>query len=405
MTILATIIIALLTIIVWSFWTIWKDYKKDIEIQKELRMSESRYRMITDNVTDVIWATDMDEHFTFVSPAIKRILGYEISEAIGLTLKKMLTPSSYQSAKKLIVQQLKISTSDIEGLIQDPAVLELGHLCKDGSTKWCEVSSLMLRDKVGKPTGLIGITRDISERKASQEKLLHYQKRLRALTSEISMVEQRERRKIAGDLHDRIGQTLAAAKIKLGTLKASLPPDYPTEDIIDITEMVNQTMQDTRTLTFELSPPILYELGLVAAVDWLLEQIELKSGICCKLNSKSMSLKLNDDMRVLLFRIIRELIINVTKHAKARNLSITMKDDGDILTVEVVDDGEGFDNSQIRPEDFRTVGYGLFNARERLEHMGGQFTITSFPGKGTQVILSIPIEDSLRDKPLRHKTD
>jgi PAS domain S-box-containing protein len=405
MTILATIIIALLTIIAWSFWTIWKDYKKDIEIQKQLRLSESRYRMIADNVTDVIWTMGMDERFTFASPAVKRILGYEVAETLTMKLENVLALSSYQSARLLITKHLTRPAGDRKEQDRNPVVAELEHVCKDGSTKWCEVSNLMLRDDRGNPTGLIGITRDISERKASQEKLLHYQKRLRALTSEISMVEQRERRKIAGDLHDRIGQTLAAAKIKLGTLKASLPSDYPTKDIIDITEMVNQTMQDTRTLTFELSPPILYELGLVAAVDWLLENVELKSGICCKLDSKGMSLKLNDDMRVLLFRIIRELIINVTKHAQARNLNITMKDDGDILTVEVVDDGEGFDNSQIRPEDFRTVGYGLFNARERLEHMGGQFTITSFPGKGTRVILSTPIEDSLREKPLRRMTD
>ncbi len=381
------------------------DITAKIRAENRLRESESRYRMITGNVTDIIWTMDLNEKMTFISPAVTRILGYSVGEAVGMTLSKFLTPSSYQSARELLVANLGIlPPGEEENLIRNPIVVELDHVCKNGSTKWCEVSNLMLFDEKGRPTGVIGVTRDISDRKASQEKLLHYQLRLRALTSEISLVEQRERRKIAGDLHDRIGQTLAAAKIKLGSLKASMPPEFSTKDVSDITDMIDQTMRDTRTLTFELSPPILYELGLAAAVDWLLEEIEESYNIRCKLIVEGEPIKLSDDLRVLMFRIIRELIINVTKHADAKLLKIRMSFGVTRIAVVVEDDGKGFDVSKIRPEDHRNVGFGLFNARERLEHMGGDFTISSFAGKGTKVAFWTPLDELNSGQSARRKS-
>jgi signal transduction histidine kinase len=239
-------------------------------------------------------------------------------------------------------------------------------------------------------------------RAEEEARVLEYQKRLRALAAELSMTEQRERRKIAIEIHDRISQNLAMAKMRLASIQSRFTAETKAAlgaEFYDALFLLEQTIEDTRTLTFELSPPLLYELGLLPAIQWLGEQLSRRHGIRVVVDgSASAANQLGEDMRSLLFRSVRELLINVIKHAgaTAARVSIRSYDGGVRLTV--ADDGHGIVTSA--PERGPAVkngahtGFGLFSMRTRLEEIGGKVEISSVPDSGTRVTLLVPIDTS-----------
>lgn len=236
---------------------------------------------------------------------------------------------------------------------------------------------------------------EIAERKRTEEKIRSYQEELRSLASELSLTEERERRAIATDLHDHIGQILALTKIKLGELQHQTKG----KTLEEIRELVEQSIQYTRTLTFELSPPILYELGFQAAVEWLAEQIQEKHGIRVSVDGDEAVGPLSDDIRMLLFKAVRELLLNVAKHAHARQTTVIIRQEGEGLRIMVADDGEGFDVSLLEGPAGSTRGFGLFSIRERLSHFGGWLEINSQPGEGTTAILHTPLKPGAGREP------
>jgi signal transduction histidine kinase len=229
---------------------------------------------------------------------------------------------------------------------------------------------------------------EIAERKRTEEKIRSYQEQLRSLASELSLTEERERRAIATDLHDHIGQILALTKIKLGELQQQAKG----RTLEEIRELVEQSIQYTRSLTFELSPPILYELGFQAAVEWLAEQMQEKHGIRVSVDGNHAVGPLSDDIRMFLFKAVRELLLNVAKHAQASQTTVSIRQEGENLRIAVADNGLGFDVSQFEGPSGSTRGFGLFSVRERSNHFGGQLEINSQPGKGTTAILFVPLQ-------------
>jgi two-component system, NarL family, sensor histidine kinase UhpB len=235
------------------------------------------------------------------------------------------------------------------------------------------------------------VAMDLTERKRAEEKISLYQRQLRALASELALAEERERRHLATELHDRIGQNLTLAKIKLsGLLKATSCPGLASP-LAEITQMIETTIQDTHSLIFEISPPVLYQVGFEAAVEWLAEHFQEQYGIRIDLKIENKQRTLGGDLRIVLFQAIRELLVNVIKHARASRAKISMKYERNNLHVIVQDDGSGF---EPYPDEHQGAirGFGLFNIRERLHHLGAQIKIESSPGKGTRATLIIPHE-------------
>ena len=234
--------------------------------------------------------------------------------------------------------------------------------------------------------------RDITDQKDVERKLADYQRRLRSLASELSLAEERERRRIATHLHDCIGQTLLVSKMKLSTLLESESCPGLAGSLGEIIEMIEQTIQNVRSLTFELGPPMLYMLGLESAVEWLVEQNEIQHGIMSEFEDDGESKPLDDDLRVELFQNVRELLINVTKHSRATRVKVSIRRNGSAVNVSVEDDGVGFDNSKVGSQWDGADGFGLFSIRERLRHFGGHFYVYSRPGYGTRVTLVAPLK-------------
>ncbi len=229
------------------------------------------------------------------------------------------------------------------------------------------------------------------EHQLADKKLLIYQEQLRSLSSELLLTEERERRRIATDLHDRIGQALALTKIRLGGLRELAAPCGFAEELGTIRELIEQVIQDTRSLTFEISPPVLYDLGLEAAAEWLIEELQKKHDIRIMFECDHSSRVADSAFRVLLFRATRELLFNVIKHSSAENAKVSIRSDEHDIQIDIEDDGIGFDVSEDRSLTEVNKGFGLFSIRERLSQLGGKLVIKSEPGRGTRASLIAPL--------------
>jgi signal transduction histidine kinase len=268
----------------------------------------------------------------------------------------------------------------------------------NGTKLFVSDSAFAVKDANGKILYYEGTAQDITQRKEAEAKLMLYQQQLRSLASELSLAEERLRRRIAAELHDHIAQNLAISKIKLSSLADDNKPGQ-AKSLKEVIDLISQTIDATRTLTFEMSPPILYELGFEAAVGWLARQTRQRFGLDVEFINDEKPKPLNHDIRVLLFQAVRELLVNIVKHARAKKATIYARVIDDNIQVTVEDDGIGFDIANINPDkDFTKGGFGLFNIRERLDQIGGSVIIESGRKKGTQIILTAPIEKQKKPK-------
>ncbi len=238
-----------------------------------------------------------------------------------------------------------------------------------------------------------------TKRRQAEQTLLEYQKHLKHLASKLTLAEEMEHRRIAGEIHDEISQTLAMAKIKLDTLRNSPPSEASATVIEEISSSVEKVIQETRTLTFELSNPILYELGFEAAVaEWLNENVQEKHGIATEFHDDELPKPLEDDLKVMLFRNVRELLTNCIKHASAGKVSVGLRRIDESIEVIVEDNGVGFDPAEVRATAGKKAKFGLFSVRENLEQLGGRFEIQSKPGTGCKAIMTAPLKDQSNKK-------
>ncbi|MBD3289151.1 PAS domain S-box protein [candidate division KSB1 bacterium] len=218
-----------------------------------------------------------------------------------------------------------------------------------------------------------------------------YQNKLRALTSQLISSEERERRRIATGLHDDIVQELMIARNRLTEMIGKQESSANREDLEGINEFVANAIAKTRTLTFEISPPVLYELGLVPAIEWFAEEFQEKYDIKIIVKHTGEIYKIDEEIRNVMFQSVRELFSNVIKHSAAHLVKINIKEETDKISIEFMDNGKGFDSAEVFKSIDKLRGFGLFNVRERLDFLGGKFFLESKIGKGTKIILRAPL--------------
>lgn len=272
---------------------------------------------------------------------------------------------------------------------------EINFCAQDGSPTPVSLSLNSLQE--ASASGICMVATDLTERRQAEERLLLYQARLRSLASDLASVQEEERRRIALGLHDRIAQVLSASKMMMGTVSAS--DAGLAEPLEAVRRMIDQAIQEIRALTFELSPPILHELGLEPALDWLAEQFQQRHGLRVTFEDDREKKPLATSVRDLLFRAVQELLANVVKHAHAYSARVSVRREGEEIRIEVADDGAGIDVSQDDLPAGRDEGFGLFNIRERLTHVGGRLQIHSELGQGTRVVLTAPLGKTADNRP------
>jgi signal transduction histidine kinase len=249
-------------------------------------------------------------------------------------------------------------------------------------------------DTRGKLRGMKGTIQDVTKQKKIEADLRHSQMKLRSLTAELEKAEERERRQIACDLHDSIGQILAFSARELSSLHKVLP-DHFARSVREVTEQLDLAVKQTRTLSFDLSPSILYDFGLEEALEELLERFSAEKNIRCCYENDSADKPLAEHIKILLYRAVRELLINVSKHAQATEVKVALLRRDQQIQVLVEDNGRGLFIPDSQAGSNKTNGFGLFSISERLDHIGGTLEMESSPGKGVQVRLTAPLEQPL----------
>lgn len=227
--------------------------------------------------------------------------------------------------------------------------------------------------------------------KRANEDLEHHKQQLRSMASEMCLAEEKERRRIASAVHARVIQAMIVAKIKAASVGDLLPQSADRQELEAMQRLVQQAIEEARTLLLELSPPVLYELGLGPAVEWLGERLTKEHGISCTVHQDGQPAPLDLDRQIVLFQATRELLANVVKHSGAKHTTVTLHWSPASVVVAVEDDGVGFDphtSRAGRPD--RQGGFGLFSIRERLHLLGGQIEMDSAPGKGARLTLVVP---------------
>ena len=225
------------------------------------------------------------------------------------------------------------------------------------------------------------------DRHGHEQDLVSHQEKLRSLAMQLSAAEESERLRIASDLHDSVGQNLGMASQRLKMLRADQPP--PPETLVQVITLVDQAIASTRHLTAELSPPVLYQLGLGPALEWLAETQQARHGVRMAFQDDGQPKPLSQQESTFLFRAAVELVANALKHAQARRIDISLDRQGRALELAVVDDGGGFDYHV----DYvlKSEGFGLFSINERIRSLGGSLEVDSRAGRGTQAKLRLPL--------------
>lgn len=213
--------------------------------------------------------------------------------------------------------------------------------------------------------------------------------RQRRLAFEITRIEERERKQFASYLHDEIGQNLAILKMKLDVTAQSFPALFSLDEFKQINNLLDATIQQTRSVVFDLSPPLLYKLGLPSALCREGKSICQKNGLKFIFNNDKVP-ELSDDRKILIFRCVQELMRNCVEHAKASSMELSLKSEDAHIVLNIADDGIGFDAESLDTYEYR--GFGLFSIKERLQAIGGALIIKSKRGKGTWIELVAPTD-------------
>jgi len=360
----------------------------DITEQKEHEDIIELYQRLLQFTEDGVYRYTFEEgKIIYANHGLVKILDLDYSpeDIIGKHLKDLLI---YTEQEGTIREQLVL-----KGEIQD---YEYRFKTLKGEDRWVVHNSFIVLDATLNKRVVEAIVTDVTETKLAQKQLYKYQGKLRRMASKLVLAEESERRRLATTLHDSISSTLAMSKIKMGMLLDKMESEELSGELEDIRTLIEMAIHSSRSLTFELSPPVLYDLGLEPALEWLLEEIQKGHDVRCDLVSDGAPKPLAEDIRILLFQAIREVIINVIKHASAKRITVSVTEEEDEIRLTVEDDGCGFDYDSTVPQATDRGGYGIFSLRERLRHLGGTFDIESSPGSGTIVMVTAPLKNKKR---------
>jgi PAS domain S-box-containing protein len=363
-------------------------------VEKALLESESRFRTIVREAALGIALIDKQGRLIEGNPALQAMLGYDSQELRGMEFIRINHPDNAKMNREIFQKLLSGQ--------QDVCRVEFRYIRKDGWIGWGRQSISLVRDSAGNPQFVIALFEDITERRESEEKICAYQEQLQSLASELSLTEERERRRLATMLHDHIAQLLVLAKGKFERMQESTLYRSVAKPMEEIRRLVEESIRYTRSLIFELSPPILYDLGFEATMEWLAEHMEQQYGLKVAVEDDDRPKPLGNEARVLLFRAVRELLFNVLKHAQADRARVRMQRKGKQLRVTVEDNGVGFAPDKLSLPSGKVEGFGLFSIRERLNYSGGSMEIESTPGRVTRIILTIPLQ-SERENQISHQ--
>ncbi|MGH7183022.1 MAG: PAS domain-containing sensor histidine kinase [Nitrospiraceae bacterium] len=368
---------------------IWLDITRQKELEDRLKQTHDQLAALVSASPVGIVILDAVGNCQLWNPAAEHIFGWREDEVLGCPLPTV-GPEQWDEHRFLR-----------ERVMKDEAFfdLEIVRYKKDGTPIHLSLSTAPLRDSSGTICGLFGLMADMTHRKQAALELSHSRDQLRALAARLVSVREEEGTRIAREVHDELGQAMTSLKLDLSWIARRLSMQETVESRGELLERIQRTMQQlevtiqtVRKIATTLRPPILDELGLVAALEWQTRDFEKRTGVRCELSMPQTPIPIGPDQATALFRIYQEIITNVVRHAQASNVRVHLNVSSGWLLFEVCDNGIGIRDS--------TVGHrnslGLLGMRERAAQWGGDVSICGAEGMGTTVKVRLPLLRKIR---------
>jgi two-component system sensor histidine kinase UhpB len=354
--------------------------------KEALRNSEKRLRDITLMLGEGVYVLDKEGRLTFMNPEAERLLGWTQEESLGQDLHRMI---HFQKEDRT---PLSREDDPMSALIRYGTFFrteEEVFTRKDGTIFPVSIVTTPLLEQ-GEVVGSVTAFQDISFRKLAEDELRRSRQRLRELSAFLQTVREEERTKISRDIHDQLGQVLTALKMDIAWVNSKLGVD-PSAPLAKKTTVmagiVDRAIETVRNIVTDLRPSLLDDLGLVAAIEWQVQEFGERTGIECHLHASDDDLTLESTRSIAIFRILQECLTNVAKHAGASRVDVSLKKRGELLMLEVRDNGRGFEPANLRKKS----SFGVLGMKERALGLGGQVRIRNMKGGGTTVSAHVPL--------------
>ena len=354
---------------------------RDVSERRQEQIETAEQAALLELTQDSVFVMDMEGTVLFWSRGAEAMLGYSKSEAAGTISHDLLRTDFPQSLAEIKEELLRAGhwEGDLIMTAQDGRRIVV-------SSRW----ALQWGKRDQAPRVLV-INSDITERKLGEESLVLQREQLRALAERLQWVREDDRKRVARDLHDQIGQILTAIKMDMTWMTRHLPESEGAvlARLKESIQLINNGVKAVRTICSGLRPGVLDDLGLAAAIEWQASEFASRNGIRCQVSVPPVDLHLDGDRATATFRIFQECMTNVIRHAQAKSVRVALVQEEENILLVVEDDGIGFSESGLS----NSLGsLGLLGMKERAQFCGGDVQISSFPGKGTTVTVRVPID-------------
>ncbi|MBP6671915.1 MAG: PAS domain S-box protein [Bacteroidetes bacterium] len=340
--------------------------------------SETKYRHLVENLDEGIWVIDQHSVTTFVNVRLAEILGYSIKEMIGRSLFEFIEKDALKRTADAVERRKTGKKEQSESVI----------LTKNKTPITISVVTYPTFGADGGYTGAVAAVTDITDRKRASEAIEASRDQLRQLAIRVEQVREEERTSIAREIHDELGQNLTGLKMNLSWLAKKLLDQKNLHDkVVHMNDLVDVTIDEVRRIATELRPGMLDELGLGAAMVWHGKNFERESGIDCRVEIGESVQNISRKCSTAMFRIFQEALTNIARHAKASLVVTVLTIEGDILKMELTDNGIGFNDASVND----TKSIGLLGMKERALALNGSLLISSGKGSGTKITTMIPL--------------
>jgi PAS domain S-box-containing protein len=358
-----------------------QDVTEQRAAEERLRESEVRFQQLANNIDGYFWLNAPDDsRFYYLSPGFEKIKGqsceylYQHPES----WTDVIHPEDRERVLAVVGMPLRGGPRQVEYRIVRP----------DGSVRWIRDRAFPVRDSGGEVYRVAGIGEDVTERKQAEQELREYYERVQALSHQLLTVREEERRHLARELHDEIGQLLTSLKFLLESGGQATGISEP--GLAEAGSLLEEALRRVRELSFDLRPALLDHLGLLPALRALFERYTARTGVRVNFNHAGPARRFAPELETTAYRIVQEALTNVARHAGVGEVVVRAWVDADTLTVQVEDEGAGFDAAAVLAAGRSS---GLPGMHERVRLLGGRLVIASTPGEGTQLLAELPLSD------------
>jgi PAS domain S-box-containing protein len=368
-----------------TFTVILRDITERVKDQQELARGEARLRGILDSAMDAIITVDEKEHIVLFNRAAEQVFGCPRDQAIGAPLSWFI-PERFRAGHHEHIRRFGETGTSSRRM---GALRIVTGLRRNGEEFPIDASISQISESGARFYTVI--LRDVTERVRGEEALKRSREELRELAQAANSVREQEKSRIARELHDELAQALTALKMDVNWIaeRAADGNDVLEEKLAAMQSMLDDTVAATRRISADLRPLMLDDLGLVPAVEWLVQGFTERSGVACELKVDEAQLDLGEPHASAVFRILQESLTNVAKHAQASRVDMALAREDGAVTLSVRDNGRGFSPHDPR----KPSSFGLMGLRERAYALGGEVRIDSAPGRGTRIDVRIPLAE------------